>query len=72
MNTEKTNLEAETHALSKGDVSTRSCIGCRSCVVLANKQMKTSYACVQRVWTEILPNMSDLVGKTCERYVSEE
>lgn len=52
--------------------SISSCINCHYCIVLANKQMKTSFACVKRIWTEILPNMSDLVGKTCDKYVKED
>jgi len=63
--------EPQKPQLNIGAVSTRSCIGCQYCIVMADKQMKTSYACIQRVWTEILPKMDDLIGRTCDRYVEE-
>lgn len=55
----------------KVDVNTRSCIGCKYCAVLSDKKMKISFACIQRVWIEILPNITDLKGRTCDRYFEQ-
>ena len=68
---ENNDKNTEVSQSCKNAVSDRSCISCKHCYVLANAKMQTSFACVKRVWEEIIPNISELKGKTCDKYVAE-